>query len=125
MAKQVHTDVQDNGLSAIKSGALSVLILNTYTAGDIYATVVANALAVAAVDTTDFVIETVGGVRQVRFTGATGTADVASSGTPDLHIAFTNGVDKVLWVTKATNTTVALDKIVHFPTLAYASPQPV
>ena len=126
MAKWAHSDVLDGGLLAIKNNVTKMLLLKAYAAGDSYATVIGNAVAEVTVTSTDFTIASAGSNRTC--TSPTGKSAVASAGsgtTPDLHFAFTNGTDKVLWVTdETTNQEFVSGKTINWPVLTYTSNQP-
>ena len=126
MTKWVHSDVLDGGLNAIKNAATKMILVSAYAAGDSYATVQAAKLAEATMASGDFTLSSSGSNRVLTVaSGKSATASAASTGTPDLHIAFTNGVDKVLWVTdETTNQTFASGVTVNFPAPTYTSNQP-
>lgn len=126
MAKQVHQDVLDGGLNAIKSSATKMLLISAYAAGDSYATVISNKLAETSMGSGDFTIAT-SGANRVLTTAASKSAiaSATTTGTPDLHIAFTDGTGKVLWVTDETsNQGITSGNTVNFPQLTYTSNQP-
>lgn len=126
MAKYVHTSVLDGGLDAI-AGATKMLLLKTYLAADPYATVVANAVASQNMVAGDFSKSGADGAARVLTVAAkSGVPATANSGaTPDLHIAFTNGVDTVLLVTdETTDQEIVSGNTVNFPELTYTSSQP-
>jgi hypothetical protein len=127
--KWVNDSVLDNGLNQIKNTATRMLLLSAYPAlGTAYATVVANTLASVTLTSADF---TLGGTANVNRTltvasGKTAVATATASGTPDLHIAFTDGVANVLWVTDETsNQAVLTGNTINFPAPVYTSSQPV
>jgi hypothetical protein len=125
MAKYAHSDVLDGGLTAIKTAATKMLLISGYTAGDSYATVVAAKLAEATMASGDFTIAADGSGRKVTSATKSATAS-ASSPTPNLHIAFTDGAAKVLWVTdETTDQAITSGNTVNFPALTYSSAQPV
>lgn len=126
MAKWAHSDVLDNGINAIKTGALRMILVSTYAAGDSYATIQANKLAEATVANADFALGSSGSNRTLTIAaGKSATASATAAGTPDLHIAFTNNVDKVLWVTDETsNQPITSGNTVNFPQLVYTANQP-
>ena len=126
MAKWVNADVLDFGINNIKTAAIRMLLLNNYTLGDSYATVIAgsNILATVTMASGDYAIAASGNNRTLTTLAKSVTA-TASSSTPDLHIGFTNGVDKVLWVTdETTNQTVTNGNTINFPAIVYQSNQP-
>src|SRR5688500_15497549 len=61
LAKYVHSDVLDGGLNAIKNGAIRMLLLKAYAAGNSYATVTSNAVFTVVMASTDFVLYGVDG----------------------------------------------------------------
>ena len=126
MPRYAHPDVLDNGPAHIKANATKMLLISGYAFGDSYATVVAAKLAEATVANADFAITN--DVNDRRLTGPagkSGNASASSGASPDLHIAFTNGVDKVLWVTDETsNQVITSCNPVDFPALTYTSRQP-
>jgi hypothetical protein len=127
MAKYAHADVLDGGLNAIKNNALRMLLLKAYSAADSYAIVTGNAICSVTMTTTDFTLSNGSGGARVLTVGAkSGTASANSGATPNLHIAFTDNVGKVLWVTDETSDQVVTSgNAINFPTLTYTSGQPV
>jgi hypothetical protein len=127
MAKWVSSAVLDGGLNYIKANATAMLLIKAYTAGDSYATVVTtNGLASAAMTTTDFTLSS-SGLNRVLTTasGKSATTTASATGTPDLHIAFTDGASNVLWVTDETsNQPITSGNTVNFPSLTYTTNQP-
>lgn len=126
MAKWVHADVLDGGLNAIKNNAIRMLLLKAYTVGDNYATVTANAICTVTLASGDFTLSGAANNPRVCTVGAkSGTASASSGPAPDLHIAFTDNVGKVLWVTDETSDqAVTSGNTVNFPALTYTSNQP-
>jgi len=124
MSKFAHSDFLDGGLLAIKNGAIRMLLLKAYATGDSYATVVGNAVATINMTSADFTIATSGSNR-VLTTAAKSVSATAASDVGDAHIAFTNGVDKVMWVTDETGEApLSSGDTVNFPALSYTSNQP-
>lgn len=126
MAKYAHIDVLDGGLNAIKSGAIRILLLKAYAAGDSYATVTGNKICEQTMASGDYAISGADAAPRVLTTSAkSGAASANSGASPDLHIAFTDNVSKVLWVTDETsNQVVTSGNTVNFPSLTYTSGQP-
>jgi len=126
LAKYAHADVLDGGLNAIKNNAIRMLLIKAYTAGDNYATVTGNAICTVTVASADFTLSGADGAARVCTIGAkTGTASAGSGVGPDLHIAFTDNVSKVLFVTNETSDqVVTTGNTVNFPSLTYTSGQP-
>ena len=127
MAKWVRSGVLDNGLNDIKTVATKMLLLSAYTAGDTYAVVNANKLnAGVTMAAADFTLAASGNNRTL--TTAAGKADTATAtaAAPNLHIAFTDGVGLVIWVTDETSDQpITLGNTINFPALVYTSHQPV
>ena len=127
MAKYAHTDVLDGGLNAIKNSAIRMLLLKAYTAGDSYATVTGNAICTIAMVSGDYTLSgTDNAPRVLTVAAKSGTASASSGVSPNLHIAFTDNVSKVLWVTDETSDQVVTSgNTINFPSLTYTSSQPV
>lgn len=125
MAKYAHADVLDGGLNAIKNGATRMLLISAYSVGDSYATVVANKVAEAVMASTDFTLSSSGSNRVVTTASKTATSTAATTASPDLHVAFTDGSAKVLWVTdEVSNVQIQSGASVTFPAVTYTSSQP-
>ncbi len=126
MPKYAHADVLDGGLDAIRNNAIRMLLLKAYAAGDSYATVTGNAICEVTMASGDFALSGADAAARVLATAAkSGTASASSGATPDLHIAFTDNVSKVLWVTDETSDqVVSSGNTVNFPALTYTSEQP-
>ena len=125
MAKWVHADVLDGGLSAIKTGASKMLLISAYAAADSYATVTGNQLAEVAMVSGDYTLSSSGSNRVLTTAAGKSATASASSATPNLHIAFTDGASKVLWVTDETSDqAITSGNTVNFPQLTYTSNQP-
>lgn len=128
MAKWVHPDVLDLGLTEIKTDANSMRLLSAYAAGDSYATVNAASIAAAAMASGDYTLGNGASSSRTLTTAAKSAAASAGSGaSPDLHIAFVDtATSRVLWVTDETsNQVVTSGNPVNFPALVYTSSQPV
>lgn len=125
MSKFAHADILDGGLLAIKNGVNRMLLISAYTLGDSYATVQGNKLAETTLTSSDMNITSSGNNRVLAVTsGKTATLAAAATGT-DAHIAFTDGVSRVLWVTDETsNPTASISSTVTFPGPTYTSNQP-
>ncbi|SOD41716.1 hypothetical protein [Nitrosovibrio sp. Nv4] len=126
MAKYAHADVLDGGLNVIRNNGIRMLLLKAYTAADSYTTVVSNAICTVAVAPDDYTLSGADGAARVLSVAAkSGTASANSGVTPDLHIAFTDNISKVLLVTDETSDQVVTSgNTVSFPALTYTSSQP-
>jgi hypothetical protein len=101
MARYEHPDALDNGLAYIRSNADKLVLISTYTFGDSYATVVANLLAEADIDSSDMTLGDSGDNRTLTIAGQTDASANASGGGADSHVALLDaGASKVLWVTE-------------------------
>lgn len=126
MAKWVHSDVLDGGLNTIKNNATHQLLIKAYAAGDSYATVTGNVVADVAMASGDFTVASSGSNRVLTTAaGKSANASVGSGAAPNLHIAFTDGASKVLWVTdETTDQVVTAGNPVNFPQITYTANQP-
>ena len=126
MAKYVHSDVLDGGLNAIRNGAIRMLLLKAYAAGDSYATVTGNSICEVTMASGDYALTGADGASRVLSVSAkSGSAFAGSGSTPNLHIAFTDSVSKVLMVTDETSDQVVTSgNTINFPSLTYTSAQP-
>ena len=124
MAKWVNLEVLDGGLNAIKNGATKLHVIASYSLNDTYATIVSNTLAEVPLISDDFSISGTSNRTLELTSGKSAVAAADSIGT-DLHIAFTDGTSKVLWVTDETsNATFSAGATITFPAIAYTSNQP-
>lgn len=126
MARYVHADVLDYGLNHLKTNAVRMLLLKFYALGDDYPTVTANAVCSVAMTGADYAISGAAGAPRVLATNEKSAIASAGSGSsPDLHVAFTDNVGKVLMVTdEITNAVIEAGKTVIFPSMTYTSNQP-
>jgi hypothetical protein len=126
MAKYAHADVLDNGLNHIKNNASRMLLIKAYTPGDAYATVTANAICTVTMAAADYTLSGADNAPRVLTIAAkSATASTNSGVAPNLHIAFTDNVSKVLMVTDETSDQVVTSgNTVNFPSLTYTSGQP-
>ena len=127
MAKWANADVLDGGLNAVKNVALRMILIKAYSPGDSYATVVGNAVCTIVMASGDFTLSgTAGSPRVCTVAAKSGTAAANSGGVPDLHVALTDNVSKVLLVDdEITDQSVLIGNTVNFPAWTYTIPQPV
>ena len=123
--KYAHPDVLDNGPALIKSACVRMLLISAYSVGDSYATVQAAKLAEVVMTSADFTLAAAGNNRTLTVAaGKTGTLSAPATGT-DLHIAFTDGASRVLWVTDETsNGSASSGAVATFPGPVYTASQP-
>lgn len=129
MASYAHADVLDNGPAYLKANAVRAILISAYTAGDSYATVLAAALCTITISSADFgaLAGADAAPRTLSFLGKSGTAS-GSSATPNLHLAFTDGASKVLFVTNETSDqAITSGNPVTLPAISplYTASQPV
>jgi hypothetical protein len=126
MAKYAHADVLDGGLNAIQNNATQMLLLKAYSPADNYTTISGNAICAVTMAAVDYTLSGPDGAARVLTVAAkSGTASANSGPAPDLHIAFTNGANKVLMVTDETSDQVVTSgNTINFPNLTYTSNQP-
>lgn len=125
MTKYAHPDVLDGGLNAIKNNATKMILISAYS--NVYATVQSNKLAEVTMTGTDYTLGDGASSARTLTTAASKSAAATASaaGTPNLHVAFTNGSDKVLWVTDETSDqAIVSGNTVNFPQFVYTSNQP-
>ncbi|MFM8899150.1 MAG: hypothetical protein ACKOF9_04270 [Burkholderiales bacterium] len=127
MARWASAAFLDGGLDYLAANATRMLLVSNYTAGDSYATVLANSVAEATMAPGDYTKSSSGLNRLVTTAaGKSATASAGTGATPDSHIAFTNGSNAVIYVTdETTNQVVIVGNTVNFPQLTYRSDQPV
>jgi len=129
MATWYDTTALDALLNEIKTTCDEIWLLETYTEGQDWATVLSNKIGSAAITSGDFtgpVASTAPLDRKLTFNGATGAASGDSSGSPDLHIAIVNtSGSKVLAVTDETSDQVINDlNPITFPSFFLETKQP-
>lgn len=126
MPKFAHADFLRGGLDYLKANATKMILIKAYAFGDSYATVLGNKLAEVTVATGDYTLSASGNNQQLALpTGKSGPATASSVSGDDLHIAFTDGSAKVLYVTDETGDQVVTSgNTVNFPSLTYTSNQP-
>lgn len=126
MAKWVRSGVLDNGLNDIKTNATRMMLISAYSAADSYATVTGNKLAEVTMASGDYTLSSSGNNRLLTTaSGKSATATATAGGTPDLHIAFTDGTANVIWVTdETTNQPITSGNTINFPQIVYTSNQP-
>lgn len=126
MSAWANSLVLDGGLDYLKANADAILLIKNYSAGDNYATVTGNILAAATTNSGEYThAGAAGAARTLTSASKNVTASASSVGGDDLHIAFTNGTDTVLFVTNETsNQVVTSGNSVTIPAITYTSNQP-
>lgn len=125
MAFWVHSDVQDNGLNAVKTNCNQVAMILNYTAGDSYATVVSNILVTSSMSSGDFTLSNGASSSRVLTTASGKTGTVSVEGNPS-HIAFLDTTNsKVLVVTQESSAQIAYSgNTATFPSVVLTASQP-
>lgn len=97
--KYVHHDVIDNGLAYLQNNAIRVLLLPSFSISTTYSQAVASALLSATISSSDFTLSNEGTGRKIVFGGTSPIPATAAAATNSpLHVAFTDGVSRLLWV---------------------------
>lgn len=127
MAKWANVAVYDNGLLHVKNNAIRMVLLKAYTANDSYATVVSNAVCSVPIAAGDMTIGGASGQpRTITVAGKSANATADSGATPDLHVALTNNVDTVYFVTQElSDQEITNGNTINFPSWTGTLPQPV
>ena len=127
MAKYLHSDVLNGGLLALKNNATKMCLANAYSLGDSYATFMTHVICTVNIGPSDLTISGVDAGPLILTSAIKSQAAVLGSGpTPDLVVGFTNGVDKIYWVTDETaNAVIASGNTINFPAFALVFDQPV
>lgn len=109
MPKWAAAAVLDNGPEHIRTlsgtaGRVKQHVITAYTAGDSYATVIGNSVAVYDMATADLVLSNSGSNRRLTVAAKSGNNATAGSGpTPNLHLALVDSTGSaVLLVTDET-----------------------
>ena len=82
-------EVMNKGLERIVNNVNEMRVVSSYSAGDAYATVVANTVCLITTSPTDFTLGDQGvNGREVIVAAKSGTASASSGAAPDLHVAL-------------------------------------
>ena len=129
MAKWANSDVLDNGIALIRSNANQWHLVRAYSAGDSYATVLANSVGQVAMVPSDYTLGngSAGASTLTTPSNKTATASVGSGASPNLHFVFIDTTtSRVLWATDETSDQViSAGNPLAFPALVYTVQQPV
>ena len=118
----------DGGLTAFKTNVNLMGLVKAYSDNDDYATVFGNIVASAALVSTDMIISGGSGAARV-LTIATKTdtsADAASGVGPNLHIAYLDTVNSVIYAVtnETTDQVVTIGSTIVFPSITLTVNQP-
>lgn len=122
--KYLHPDVLDNGHALIQAAAVRAILIPSFSASTTYSQVVASAILTATISSADFTISNEGTGRKIVFGGKTGQADLDASLATDLHVAYTDGLSRVLWVEPITPDTIIAGQSYSLPAQTLISQQP-
>lgn len=121
----MHPDVLDNGPAYTRANAVRALVVPNYTQGMSYAQAVASALVSATISSADFTLSDEGLGRKLVFGGATVAATGSTGAGQNLHIAFTDGAARLLWVVpEATHMPIIAGQNYKFPAITDVAEQP-
>lgn len=120
--RYLHPDALDNGPAHIRLNAVSVALIPFFTSS--YAQVGAITLANAAIDQDDFVLSDEGTGRKLVFGGVIAQATTGIAISTTLHLAYTDGVSRVLWVEELRPAIVLGGQSYRLPSQTLVSPQP-
>jgi hypothetical protein len=124
--KYVHPDVLDNGPAHLRANASRALLLPDYTAGMSYADAVASAILASPIASTDFTLSDEASGRKIVFAGVTGLALKSIAAGAPLHVAFTDGVNRILLVdNESSRVAIVAGQSYKIPVITYINPQPV
>jgi hypothetical protein len=112
MTKQVHADVLDGSLNAIKTVATKMMLISGYSAGDSYATVTAAKLAEVTVASADFTLASAGSNRTLTTATKSATATVASANVVAPRAATGGSTTTLIDSTQAWSTNDKVGKVV-------------
>lgn len=122
--KYLHPDVLDNGPALIRSAATRALLLPDFDDGMTYSEVVASALATAVISSADFTFSDEGAGRKLVFGGKTAQATAGTASSSTLHVAYTDGASRILWVDPIRTSSVLAGQNYKIPAQTLNSPQP-
>jgi hypothetical protein len=123
--KYVHPDVLDNGPAHLRAQATRALLLPNFTADMTYAQAVASAILSCPISSTDFTLSDDGTGRKIVFGGVVGVASQSVPANSPLHIAFTDGVSRILLVDNESSRMAMISgKSYRIPSVTNTYPQP-
>jgi hypothetical protein len=128
MAKFIHQDVMDRGLTEIVNNANQMSLITGYAVGDAYAVAIAKSVCNVAMGPADMVTGPFGtNERKIDVAAKTGTASSSSPVTPDLHIALVDTAgSRILAVADETSDQpVTNGNPINFPSWEIRARQPV
>lgn len=120
--RYLHPDVLDNGHALIKSAAIRALLLPLGTTN--YAQAVASALVSAIVSSPDFTLSPEGSGRKLVFGGKEHTATAGSALVDTMHVAYTDGNSRLLWLEPIKPSVVVSGQVYALPVQTLIAPQP-
>lgn len=119
--RYLHPDVLDNGPAHIAANAIRAIVLPFYTTN--YAQAVASALVVANISQDDFEFSDEGTGRKMAFGGVTAQASAGAALSKNIHVAFTDGSSRLLWVEGIKPAVIIVGQNYKLPALTIVSPQ--
>jgi hypothetical protein len=120
--RYLHPDVLDNGPAHIRANAIRALVLPFYTTN--YSQAVASALVTATIAPSDFTLSNEGTGRKMVFGGVTEQATGGIALSNNVHIAYTDGSARLLWVEGVQPSVIIAGQNYKLPVQTLISPQP-
>ncbi len=120
-------NVLDKGLEYIVNNVNEMRVVSNYTAGDTYATVVANTVCLIVTSPTDFTLGNQGvNGREVIVSAKSGTASADSGAGPDLHVAltFSTGTEVIAVTDETTDQEITSGNPINVPQFRLKQNQP-
>ena len=126
MAKFASSNMLDGGLSYLKNNATKAILIKDYTVGDSYEDVTGNTVVAVTIDSSDILLtDGASSSRVATIAEQAGTVTGATGATPDLHYAFTNGSNEVIYVTnETTDREFLVDDTATMPAITVTVGQP-
>lgn len=121
--RYLHPDVLDNGSAHIMLNAARAVLIPFFTAN--YAQVNSTALASAVISQGDFTLSDEGTGRKLVFGGVIAPSSVGIAASSTLHVAYTDGAARVLWVEPIRPAIILGGQNYRLPPQMLVSPQPI
>ena len=124
MATWYSAQALDALLNRIKTESTTIHLLDTYSAGQSYATVAGNSIGSASISDSDFTGAVAdGNNRKLTFNGKSGSA-TGNSSVKALHLAITSGSEVLAVTDETSNQDITSGNPITFPSFVMNSNQP-
>lgn len=124
--KYLHPDVLDSILIYLRDSAQRAVLIPNYTTD--YDTVAATELVSIPLTAADFTITDMntseGSGRKLVFPGKVVLAAKDAPPNANLHVAYTDGISRVLWIEEVNKATILAGQNYRLPLQSSLSPQP-